>query len=107
METVREITVKDDQGHPVSQINELEYVDGFIYANVWYKNDILKIRPSDGTIVKKWDMTSIVEAEQRFQRDVKGQSEDDCLNGIAYNTSNNHFYLSGKKYHLIFEISLD
>ena len=50
----------------VNRINELEWVDGFIYANVWYKNILLKIDPKTGHIVKRWDLNSLEDTENRF-----------------------------------------
>ena len=50
-------------------MNELEYVDGFIYANVWYKDLLLKIDPTSGNIAKQWDISSLELAELAFQQD--------------------------------------
>ena len=47
----------------VSQINELEYAKGFLYANVWYKDILLKIDATSGSIVKQWDMSILMKTE--------------------------------------------
>ena len=53
MTVIDTITVRDQKtNRKVIRINELEWVDGFIYANVWYKNVLLKIDPSTGYIVQ-------------------------------------------------------
>merc|ERR1712060_80584 len=101
------ITVTHENGTTQKDINELEFIEGFIYANVWYRDDLLRIDPATGTILKIWDISSLSEAEREFQTDQKGSSTQDCLNGIAYDKNKQKFYLSGKKHHLIFEVTLN
>ena len=60
------ITVRTEGGTPQNNINELEFVDGSIYANVWYEDVILKINPSSGIIEQSWDISSLAEAERLF-----------------------------------------
>ena len=50
----------------VKALNELEFVNGFLFANVWYQDVLLKIAPDTGYIVKKWDISSLTRAEQAF-----------------------------------------
>ncbi len=97
--TFAEETVKSifDENGPLGNINELEYVDGFIYANIWQTNYIVKIDPKQGKVVAKYDLTSI--ANQCPNADV--------LNGIAYNKKAKTFYITGKNYPLLFEIKLN
>ena len=64
------------------------------------------INPQTGVIEKKWDIGSLADAERAFQMDTKKYSSQDCLNGIAYNSEEGTFYLTGKKHHLIFEVRL-
>ena len=68
MKPIRNIPVKDPEqgGKKISRINELEWVDGFIYANIWYKDVIIKIDPATGNVVKKWDIKSLMQAENAF-----------------------------------------
>jgi len=47
-------------------LNELEFVGGFIYANIWYENLLVKIDPKNGAIVKQWDITSLELTETAF-----------------------------------------
>ena len=100
------ITVRNDDGSTQDNINELEFVDGHIYANVWYQDIILKINPRTGIIENTWDISSLADAERAFQQDQKNRVTADCLNGIAYDKESKSFYLSGKKHHLIFEVTL-
>ena len=100
------ITVRTEDGTPQNNINELEFVDGFIYANVWYEDVILKINPFSGIIEQSWDISSLAEAERLFQDEELPRVKADCLNGIAYNKESKSFYLSGKLHHLVFEVTL-
>ena len=50
----------------VTELNELEFVKGYIYANVWYKDVLLKIDPQSGEVVKSWDLASLTKAEKAF-----------------------------------------
>lgn len=96
---LRTITVNDESG-PVSNINELEYVNGIIYANQWLSPYILRIDPSNGKVTGKLDLTAISsQLESRYP----GLHE---LNGIAYNAANNSFFIAGKKWPLLYEIRL-
>ena len=89
-------------------LNELEFVDGYVYANVWYSSYILKIDPDSGLIVNKWNIKTLADAEHAYQAETNmGYVEADVQNGIAYNRSRGTFYLSGKKHHLIFEVNLN
>ncbi|NQX82497.1 MAG: glutaminyl-peptide cyclotransferase [Flavobacteriaceae bacterium] len=87
----------------VSELNELEYIDGMIYANKYKKNTILIINPKNGKLEAMVDMT-------RLWKEIrKGQSldsEDEVLNGIAYNKQTGKLYVTGKRWGKIFEIEL-
>lgn len=92
--------VTDNNG-PVSNINELELIKGFLYANQWETNYILKIDPSSGKVVGKMDLTSLVEeAHNKF-------AGADVLNGIAYDSTANKVYVTGKLWPDIYEIKFN
>ena len=76
------------------QLNELEYHNGFIYANVWQKPIILKINPANGEVVGKFDFTEIA------KKNTTGT--DDVLNGIAFKGDN--MLITGKNWSKIFEV---
>lgn len=78
------------------QFNELEYFDGFIYANVWQKPIILKINPENGEVVGKFDFTKIVEKHT--------SGNDDVLNGIAFKGQN--MLVTGKNWNTIYEVQI-
>jgi glutamine cyclotransferase len=89
---VKEVTVKSHQTNkPVVYINELEYADGHIYANIWYQDIILKINPSTGIIIHIYEMEHIYPRSKRSR-------DSDCLNGIAYNPQTSLFMVTGKKW---------
>ena len=94
------ISVVDNNG-PVSNVNELEYVDGYIYANVWQRDYIIKINPTTGKVIGKLNLDSIVR-EMR----VKAPNAD-FLNGIAYNPQSKTFYVTGKLWPVVYEIALN
>lgn len=79
-----------------TQLNELEYHDGFVYANVWGKPVILKINPENGEVVGKLDLRGIA------KKNTKG--ENDVLNGIAFKGEN--MLITGKNWTKIYEIVL-
>ena len=79
-------------------LNELEYINGFIYANVWTTNKIVKIDPATGKIVGKLDLISLLhEARTKYA----GATE---LNGIAFDAANNKIYVTGKLWPNIYRI---
>lgn len=75
--------------HHVHHINELEYVDGRLYANIWYKDVILAINPLTGSIVERYDLSNLYPKNRRAPT-------ADCLNGIAFDPKAGHFLLTGK-----------
>ncbi|OYT73271.1 MAG: glutamine cyclotransferase [Armatimonadetes bacterium CP1_7O] len=93
---VRKITVRA-QGKPVKNLNELEYIDGEIWANIWYSDMIARIDPQTG-IVKAWvDMEGLP---------VPNRGSEEVLNGIAYDRQNKRIFVTGKNWSKLFEIEL-
>lgn len=90
------------KGQPLDKLNELEFANGYIYANVWYNNDIVKIHPQNGQVVQVYDLTAILE-----ETDLSPDEQDkiDVLNGIAH-LKDNQFYITGKYYPVIYQIEL-
>jgi len=97
LHTVKTISVSE-KGNALEYLNELEYIHGFIYANVWTTNFIVKINPADGKVVGKLDLTSLaMEAKQIYPASLE-------MNGIAYDSIANKVYVTGKLWPKIFEI---
>jgi glutamine cyclotransferase len=93
---VRRITVTGARG-PVANVNELEWVKGFILANVWETNVIIRIDPADGRILQTIDLAYLPEPR-------RGATDDDVLNGIAYDAAEDRLFVTGKRWSHIFEI---
>lgn len=94
----REIPVTID-GRPVQNINELEVIDGLVYANVWFNDVIIAIDPESGAVVKVIDLRLLV---QRV-----GLSDSSAvLNGIAWDAENNRLFVTGKLWPSLFELRL-
>jgi glutamine cyclotransferase len=85
-------------GRPVPALNELEWIKGEVWANVWMTDIIVRIDPSSGQVIGVLDMTGLLPTPK--------QDEDDVLNGIAYDADGDHTYVSGKRWPLLFEIRL-
>jgi glutaminyl-peptide cyclotransferase len=97
--TPTKILVVTENNIPLSNLNELEFIKGFIYANVWQTNYIIKIDTSDGKVVGKLDLSSLAV-------DAKYKNPDaDVLNGIAYDSTTNKIYVTGKLWANIYEIN--
>lgn len=92
------IDVYDDQG-PVDQLNELEYINGNIYANIYQSDKIAIIDPHTGVVKAYIDLTGILPAKDKF-------SNTDVLNGIAWDSSGKRLFVTGKKFDKLFEIEL-
>jgi glutamine cyclotransferase len=90
------IQVYDNIG-PRTNLNELEYIDGKIYANVYTTSTLVVIDPNTGKVLEEIDASELV---------TKGKNGGDVLNGIAYNRLNKKLYLTGKYWSLTFEVSL-
>ena len=97
------VGVVDNNG-PVLELNELEYVDGFVYANVYQQNYIVKIDPESGHVVGKIDMTGVL---KKFAPDYTPIEGDEVLNGIAYDSTTKTFFVTGKRWPKLFELKLN
>jgi glutamine cyclotransferase len=83
---------------PLDSLNELEYIKGYLYANRFTQNYIVKIDPANGKVLAKLDLTSLVEEERNKNVNT------DVLNGIAYNPGADKIYVTGKLWAGIYEI---
>ena len=89
-----------DNGYPVFNLNELEFVKGFIYANIWTKNLIVKIDTSTGNVVGKIDLSPLTNETK-----MKNPGAD-VLNGIAYDSTTDKIYVTGKLWPNIYQIQI-
>ncbi|TKC07558.1 glutaminyl-peptide cyclotransferase [Pedobacter frigoris] len=96
------IDVYDNEGM-VDSINELEYIDGKIYANIYTKNYLVVIDPSSGIVEKKIDLSGLLEDGYfKTEEDIS----NNVLNGIAWDKQGKRLFVTGKKWPKLFEISL-
>ena len=98
MKVQRTVTVRLND-RPIRYLNELEYIDGKIWANVYTSDIILIINPADGKVEATLDCTGLLPKQYADRR-------TDVLNGIAYNPADKKIYLTGKYWKRLFEIRL-
>lgn len=95
---VRQLTVRD-RGKPVTQLNELEFIHGQVYANIWHSDRIARISPATGKVLGWIDLTGLLPASER-------SSSEAVLNGIAWDSAHNRLFVTGKLWPKIFEIKV-
>ncbi|GHF93029.1 glutamine cyclotransferase [Deinococcus piscis] len=101
-----QITVTDG-GQPVPQLNELEWADGAIWANVWMQDRIARIDPQTGNVTGWLDASALAdEAARTASEQGRPLTRDDVLNGIAYNADTGTFFLTGKRWPVLFEVQV-
>lgn len=96
------VQVTDNTG-PVDSINELELIDGFVYANVYQSEFIVKIDPANGHVVGKIDLPGL--KQQYFYNQLVPRT--DVLNGIAYDSTTKKIYITGKRWPKMFEATIN
>jgi glutamine cyclotransferase len=97
-EEISQLEVFDNNG-PINRLNELEYIQGEIYANIWQTDRIARISPETGRVVGWVDLEGLLTAEDRSE-------PVDVLNGIAYDAGTDHLFVTGKLWPKLFEIKL-
>ena len=88
-------------GEPLGALNELECVDGEIWANVWYEDRIVRIDPESGRVTATVDLASLLDASERA-----ALAEGAVLNGIAHRPETDTFLVTGKLWPAVFEVRL-
>ena len=86
-------------GMPLDMINELEWVEGAIWANVYLTDSIIEIDPATGNVLGLVNLAHL-------RAMLKENPEAEALNGIAYNAETKHFYVTGKDWNTLFEIEI-
>jgi glutaminyl-peptide cyclotransferase len=106
--TIRTLAVNREDGQPLNQINELEWIKGEIWANIWHSEDpailgkpnyIVRIDPTSGKIVGWVDLGGI-------SPDDVSRDKENTLNGIAYDADNDRIFVTGKRWKNLFEIKV-
>jgi glutamine cyclotransferase len=96
--TVRKIDVTE-AGRPVERLNELEFIRGEIFANVWQTDEVVRIDPATGRVRGVVDFAGLLPAAERTP-------DTDVLNGIAYDAERDRLFVTGKRWPKIFEVRL-
>jgi glutamine cyclotransferase len=87
-------------GGPLSNLNELEWIRGYIWANVWQTDEIVVIDPQSGKVVAQLDLTGLLKASDR-------RGGEDVLNGIAYDAKSDRIYVTGKNWSKLFWLRVE
>jgi glutamine cyclotransferase len=95
---IRTIDVTE-AGQPVERLNELEWIKGEIFSNVWQTDEIVRIDPTTGNVRGVIDLTGLLPPEDR-------RPDTDVLNGIAYDDAHDRLFVTGKRWPKMFEIRL-
>jgi glutaminyl-peptide cyclotransferase len=95
----KRIRVTDETNHPVENLNELEYVHGEVYANIWQTDEIVRISPRTGKVLGRIDLGGIIDTGEL-------QGPDAVLNGIAYDSTGDLLFVTGKQWPKLFEIKV-
>lgn len=95
----RRIHVIDEDGHGIENLNELEYLHGEIYANVWQSDIIVRISPRTGKVLGRIDLSGIIDKREL-------DSPDAVLNGIAYDSTGDRLFITGKLWPKLFEVKI-
>ncbi len=91
---------------PVDKLNELEYIRGEVWANVWQTNSIVRIDPKSGNVIGWLDCSVFV--PEKFKAELAGpvQMRDNVLNGIAYDPASDKVYITGKNWPAMYEVQI-
>src|SRR3954471_11121782 len=102
LKLLRIVGVTNNNG-PQGNLNELEYVNGAVFANIYMTDYIIRIDPSNGHVTGTIDLNGLLEKSGKQVNKGEGY----VLNGIAYDSSRNSLYITGKKWPLLFEMKLN
>ncbi|NTS40203.1 glutaminyl-peptide cyclotransferase [Flavisolibacter sp. BT320] len=94
---LKKVAITENEA-PAVNLNELEYINGFVYANQWQMNYILKIDPAAGNVVAKLDLSGVVQQEKALN------PYAEFINGIAYNKETGKVYITGKNWSKIYQL---
>ena len=87
---IRSITVTEE-GRRIKRLNELEYIDGLVWANIWYEDRVVVINPQSGEVVASLNLEGLLPKKERWPN-------TDVLNGIGYDATNDSVWFTGKRW---------
>jgi glutamine cyclotransferase len=93
----------------IKAVNEIEFIDGSLYMNRWFTNDIYKVDPKTGYVLNKIDFSALHERSLILHKKKLGRGfdGDDVFNGIAYDRDRKTWFLTGKNWQKIFEVRME
>lgn len=97
-EEIRRVRVTAN-GRPVDKLNELEFIKGEVWANVWTTSEIVRIDPATGNVTGRVDLSQLT-------RETVGNGYESVLNGIAYDEAGDRLFVTGKNWPKLYEIDL-
>ncbi|MGN6439235.1 MAG: glutaminyl-peptide cyclotransferase [Agriterribacter sp.] len=100
------VSVSNNVG-PVYKLNELEYIDGYVYANQWETDNILRIDPKSGFVTGILDFKDALKKLANINYDKQAQEEGAVLNGIAWDAASGKMFVTGKRWPKLLEIKLN
>jgi glutamine cyclotransferase len=95
---VRRVRVRDG-AKPVTRLNELEFIDGELWANIWHEDRLVRIAPADGRVLGYVDLTGLLPRGER-------PDSEAVLNGIAYDRAGSRLFVTGKHWPRLFQIEV-
>lgn len=95
----RKLKVRDENNRPVADLNELEYIRGEIYANIWHEDRVARISPRTGRVMGWIDLSGLLKPGDT-------SDEEAVLNGIAYDAKSDRLFVTGKLWPKLFEIKV-
>ena len=95
LKIVSKLDIRDANRFRLHDINELEYIDGFIYANIWHRDEIVCISPKSQRVVAKLDLSGLYK-----------HAYEESLNGIAFDKTSGNWLVTGKLWPKIYEIKV-
>jgi glutamine cyclotransferase len=96
------IDVYDDKG-PIPEVNELEYIDGKLYSNIYTRDTILVINPKTGAVLQRANMANLW---PQSQRPANYDNGNNVLNGIAWDEKGKRLFVTGKKWPYVYQVEL-
>jgi glutamine cyclotransferase len=87
-------------GQPVNKLNELEWIEGEVWANVWQTDLVVRIDPATGNVRSIVDLSGLLPVSER-------SGQEDVLNGIAYDPKKKRIFVTGKLWPRLFEIEIN
>ncbi|MDR2345251.1 MAG: glutaminyl-peptide cyclotransferase [Planctomycetaceae bacterium] len=104
--SAKEIDAKTKKTFPLRNLNELEYVNGEIWANIWQSTQVARINPDTGEVIGKIEFASFVPPKHRKEQNLTWGTRRCVLNGIAFDPQKKRIYITGKNWDVMYEFEI-